>query len=349
MQQSTGFFSEAFRKDAQPSNAKKSSDQSQKDLSEGIFLIKNSDTVSRLVRSITKQDYNSVGFYYESTITGERKIHVIIRDLYSAKLPIWTTGVMTLDTLLSNETVEEVAVRELSPISGDEQATERRRAAFRSAIHEVLPKYRKFGFEESVLSLFGVNKNEKAAVTKILDDVLERMGLLETVPKSNKFSQDVLASGPRRDRKTEDANVLETISFFIGPSPQDPNRWISSYLESGPFETRKTLYPKQPPTAQRQKSETSPNSVRQTEEIAEGAGKFVEMLLNNEELASKVREGLDNITDYRSMKVRSLENVCKKDRDILLKIQQDPSSTKSIVESEEFKELLSRHSVLLDE
>jgi hypothetical protein len=189
-----------------------------------------------------------------------------------------------------------------------------------------------------VLSLFGVNKNEKAAVTKILDDVLERMGLLETVPKSNKFSQDVLASGPRRDRKTEDANVLETISFFIGPSPQDPNRWISSYLESGPFETRKTLYPKQPPAAQ-----------RQTEEIAEGAGKFVEMLLNNEELASKVREGLDNITDYRSMKVRSLENVCKKDRDILRRIQQDPSSAKSIVESEEFKELLSRHSVLLDE
>lgn len=319
--------------------------ESHKDLSEGIFLIKNSDPISRLVRSITKQDYNSVGFYYESTITGERQIHVIIRDLYSVKLPVWTSGVMTLDTLLANETVEEVAVREISPIPGNEQATEKRRAAFRSAIHDVLPKYHRFGFEDSVMSLFGVNNNEKAAVTKILDDVLERMGLLDTVPKSNKFSQDILVSGPRRDKRTTDANVLETMAFFIGPSPKDPNRWISSYLESGPFETRKTLYPKH----NRQTQGSNEQTTEQVTEISEGAGKFVEMLLSNEQLANKVREGLDNITGYRSMKVRSLENVVKKDREILRHIQQRPQDAKSILESEEAQELLSRHSILLDE
>jgi hypothetical protein len=324
-------------------DGKQTSSHSHSDLSEGIFLIKNHDPISRLVRSITKQDYNSVGFYYESTITGEREIHVVIRDLYSAKLPIWTSGVMTLDTLLANDTVEEVAVRELSPISGDEQATEKRRAAFRSAIHNVLPKYRRFGFEDSVLSLFGVNKNEKAAVTKILDDVLERMGLLDTVPKSNKFSQDVLASGPRSDNEqVTDANVLETMAFFIGPSPHDPNRWISSYLESGPFEKRKTLYP-------RHNAQGHTSSNEEITEIGEGAGKFVEMVLNNEELAKKVREGLDNITSYRSIKVRTLENVVKRDRDILQRIQQQPQDAKSILESEETQELFSRHSVLLDE
>ena len=56
----------------------------------GLIFIRSDDPISRIIMSITKQDYSFIGFYYDTKFfNGELKTIVILLDIFGLKKPQW--------------------------------------------------------------------------------------------------------------------------------------------------------------------------------------------------------------------------------------------------------------------
>ena len=76
----------------------------------GIILISSNDPISTLTRSIIKQEFTSIGFYYNSSITGIQKIQLIIVDIFGVKTPDWLNPNDSIDDIINNPLINNIAI-----------------------------------------------------------------------------------------------------------------------------------------------------------------------------------------------------------------------------------------------
>jgi len=139
-------------------------------LSSGIIYIRTEDPISRLILSLSQNEYSAVGFYCPSTSTGKLEILVVLVDIFQMKVPFWippSGSRYTLDQVLTNPLVSRISIRKLQPIlttdnQMDIEATRKLQMNFRATIANVMNNLSEIPLSEALSDLFsGKNKLKK--------------------------------------------------------------------------------------------------------------------------------------------------------------------------------------------
>lgn len=122
----------------------------------GIIFVSCEDPYSRLTRSISKCEYNAIGFYAPSNSTGVMKIIVTLVDLFGVEKPTWLNSGCTLDKLINNPLVTRIAIKQLKINPEHEKAAQ---SKFRACICRGTEIVKKPTPEEAIFSLFNYHPN----------------------------------------------------------------------------------------------------------------------------------------------------------------------------------------------
>lgn len=147
-------------------------------LSSGIIYIRTEDPISRLILSLSQNEYSAVGFYCPSTSTGKLEILVVLVDIFQMKIPFWippSGSRYTLDQVLTNPLVSRISIRKLQPILGkdnqvDIEATRRLQMNFRATIANVMNNLSEIPLAEALSDLFS-RKNKLKKSFAMIDQV----------------------------------------------------------------------------------------------------------------------------------------------------------------------------------
>lgn len=216
----------------------------------GIILISSNDPISTLTRSIIKQEFTSIGFYYNSSITGIQKIQLIIVDIFGVKTPDWLNPNDSIDDIINNPLINNIAIKKLKPIynsdgSIDQLKTKLLKSNFRSVIAEVISLSSGYSIRESIAQLFGYNlklsdNSDKKCMTAIemVNKVIYLLGKWDDVPENNSINLNTLESLKPPDIENSNAKAKVQLMGYIGssfnqqfiPNPTIHNKQIQSYI-----------------------------------------------------------------------------------------------------------------------
>lgn len=127
----------------------------------GIIFVSCEDPYSRLTRSISKCEYNAIGFYAPSNSTGVMKIIVTLVDLFGVEKPTWLNSGCTLDKLINNPLVTRIAIKPLKTTPDNEKAAQ---SKFRACICRGTETVKKPTPEEAIFSLFNYHPDNAKTI-----------------------------------------------------------------------------------------------------------------------------------------------------------------------------------------
>ncbi len=166
----------------------------------GIIFVRREDIYSQIVAAIIKQPFTTIGFYYRTTVTGRSVTQVILVDVFQIKTPKWLDEGATLEHLLNDPLISQIAVKGLRPIRNpdqtiNEEKTRRLECDFRTAICLAIVPGPEVSLEESLNQLFGHPvKCPTVSVTAVemVNRVTMEIGRWEDVPQNGSLSAEAM-------------------------------------------------------------------------------------------------------------------------------------------------------------
>ena len=209
----------------------------------GLIFVATSDPIGRLTLGITKQEFSTIGFYYYTSISGRKKVNVILVDLFNHSISDKET---TIETLINNPLVTSIAVKRLKPVmmngTIDEIMTKQMHANYRSAIINAVANYNDKlpSHKDYLYQLFGIHGNGASPISETLNgrgtngltgvglvnSVIRRIGKLSMIETSDTISLSCL------ERLTAVPNTPNEVISFLGSTlnQQVCDKQLSSYI-----------------------------------------------------------------------------------------------------------------------
>jgi hypothetical protein len=207
----------------------------------GIILIRSRDPFSNVTCAITKDEFSSIGMYYRSTISGDPKIYVIIRDVFGCQSPYWLYNGETLNDVIQNPIVTKIALCELGQdtdgnFSRSEEELERLRIKFRSAAAKLSSTEPQKSIREVIQQIFGHRIDRPGAGStsvEFINKIILDIGHWSDVPQIN---QTGTISVPTTLNENIDGRLdlftLMGAGFRSQPveNPSVSNKFLRSYI-----------------------------------------------------------------------------------------------------------------------
>lgn len=211
----------------------------------GIILVTSEDPLSRAIMSITKQEFSSIGFYYKSSVSGSNRIQIVIVDVFGVKTPEWIKSGDTLDDLIHNPLIAQIAVKGLRDVidgSGkiNVEKTKELHTLFRSSIAEVTSISGEPSMREALAQIFGyriepaIHNNINTAV-EMVNKVIQKMGKWDDIPQDNTITINKYEL-PEENKMDASAKV-KLLEYFGSAlhqynvkNPGVSNKQIQSYI-----------------------------------------------------------------------------------------------------------------------
>lgn len=174
---------------------------SSSDLSDvGIIFITSNDPVSRIIISITKQEFSSIGFFYRTSATGTSQIRVVSVDIFGMRTPEWLRPRDTLEDLINNPLISQIAIKKLKNIhrpdgSLDEEKTRQLHTNFRTAIAQVMGMKGEMSMRDSIAQIFGYDLQSaqcNPTAVEMVNKVIKLIGRWNDVPHNDSVSASAL-------------------------------------------------------------------------------------------------------------------------------------------------------------
>lgn len=210
----------------------------------GLVLVATDDAFGRLVRAVTKQDYNYIGWYYLSSVTGCQQLYYILVDPYSFTAPEWLCDSDSLEELAKNPLVSRLDLRPIDPCPEMcPQALSELKKKLRLKCVEVINEYRrKYSkcLPDVVKQLFGHRISESGCgltSLEMVNTVIQRAGLFEKIPQSDKVN-DASEYAIHGELKSNAQGLAEFFQILGTPfrtqavaNPNVSNKLLASYVE----------------------------------------------------------------------------------------------------------------------
>lgn len=211
----------------------------------GIILVTSEDPLSRAIMSITKQEFSSIGFYYKSSVSGSNRVQIVIVDVFGVKTPEWIKSGDTLDDLIHNPLIAQIAVKGLRDVidkSGkiNVEKTKELHMLFRSSIAEVTSTCGEPSMREALSQIFGyriepaIHNNINTAV-EMVNRVIQKMGKWDDVPQDNTIIMNKYE--PPEENKIDASAKVKLLEYFGSAlhqysvkNPGVSNKQIQSYI-----------------------------------------------------------------------------------------------------------------------
>jgi len=283
----------------------------------GLFFARKEDPVNLFALQITKQLYSLIGFYYESKVTGKKRIHIILSDICGIVSSQWM-NTFTIENLIHDPLITKLSIRKLSPILNedgliDEELTQKRDADFKAAIAEVTSQGPVNSTEDWIKQIIGYEISQPgrgSTTVELVNKVIMRTGNWEKIklaariaPGSmegiikNKLPKVVPKNSAGKNyifsRLASDLKQIQTYQ------PNVSNLLMQSYLvENGIFEPIQHL--------QLPKHTAIEISLRREQSIAESknfladaVSTFVRLLLENKKFFDTVVDAINANTNFK--------------------------------------------------
>lgn len=206
----------------------------------GLVFYRSLAPLDSITCAITKQDFSSIGIYYQTSIGGCVKDHVLLWTMFGVPLPSWYTDGMTIDDLSQKPEITRLAIKTLQPVYDchgcfDEKATEERVASFRAAVADVVTSLEVASATDQIYQLFGYRIYDNGTDTAIsmINRIVKHMEEECLVPQSDSKS-DVRAHQAVGNDVVRTQTLFTVANAFdqhIVPAPGVPNKVIQSYLD----------------------------------------------------------------------------------------------------------------------
>lgn len=175
----------------------------------GLILIRSEDLFSTLIRSISGQEYNTIGFYYTDQL--KHQVCLIIADLSHIGVENYFTQT-TLGKLAENPLISKIAYKGLKKIEAEK---------FRVAISKLTLKlYDKAGFKRSIKQLFGYEevscdmKEDGMTAIEMINSVMQELNVISGCHcdiEEEKVDADILKILPDEEIKSK-TDLVEKLS-----------------------------------------------------------------------------------------------------------------------------------------
>jgi len=214
----------------------------------GIVFITSNDPISRIIISITKQEFSSIGFYYKTSSTGIPQIRIITVDIFGVRTPDWLIPGDTIYDLINNPLISQIAVKKLKPIlfpdgSVDKEKTSQLHTNFRTALAQVMGMKNEMSMRDSIAQLFGYPLNTSMCGQTAIDmvnRVIYLIGRWNDVPPNDSISLESLdlLHPPDHDQLKFNSKVQlmgylsSTLNSVPVTNPDSQYRQIQSYIVS---------------------------------------------------------------------------------------------------------------------
>ena len=125
----------------------------------GLIFVGTTDLLSSIVRSIVKQNYNLIGFYYYSNEKGYLQSHVYLIEIFRSLKVDWLGSNLTLDDINEHPLIDFVALKKLKPIRNkngiDFDSTDIYFQNYKLAIFNALQNHQNINEINAIYNLFG--------------------------------------------------------------------------------------------------------------------------------------------------------------------------------------------------
>lgn len=202
----------------------------------GLLLVATDTPIGRLYRSITKQDYDLIGYYYVSSVSGCQKFYYTIFDQYSLSKRMCDPDDNTLENLAQNPMVSKLDLRPLAPnVCEDELKVMKNK--FRREFTKIFNEAKEKSLEEVLYQLFGhrvIAPSCGMTALEMVNTVIERVGVANLVPQS-----DTVLPQPHPGYIKSDAEGLAQFFQLVGlpfrtqvvDNPNAANKLLASYVD----------------------------------------------------------------------------------------------------------------------
>lgn len=177
----------------------------------GIIFVSTNNVVGRLIGSIIKQDYTSMGFYVLTTIRGTPSVQVIMTDHWSGLKPL---KMYSLDDLISVAGVEKIGVKRIH---------EKYENKARVILSSHLMSSGDLSLRDDIKYIFGVG------LPNLVDIIMSKLGSVKT---SDSVSVKVIerTNVVRPNASSVIENIGSCMNQQISTTPNV--RQIQSYLDN---------------------------------------------------------------------------------------------------------------------
>lgn len=214
----------------------------------GMIFVSTCDTIGKIVKAITKQKYNYIGFFVNSIPSD--KTRVWLMDVFTSSFPDWLKE-NTFDEVSKSPLVTEIAIKKLKSKRTDE-LTFRNIENFKLSICNALQDHNSLDLENAILKLFGhkcdVCQPEsdckkswcEISVNDLVNKVFSNFGILDQLKlnpekvDNNSIYEDVI---------TNPIAYLAYKSFTITNIPHHKIPNIYSYLSEETHFEKLTIIP----------------------------------------------------------------------------------------------------------
>lgn len=202
----------------------------------GLVLVATNTPIGQLYRSITKQDYDLIGYYYVSSVSGCQKYYYTIFDQYSLSVRMCDNDDNTLENLAHNPMVSKLDLRPLAPKVCEEELKVLKNK-FRREFTKIFGEAKEKSLEEVLFQLFGhrvVSPSCGMTALEMVNTVIERVGVSDLVPQS-----DTVLPQSHPGHIKSDAEGLAQFFQLVGlpfktqvvDNPNVANKLLSSYVD----------------------------------------------------------------------------------------------------------------------
>jgi hypothetical protein len=210
----------------------------------GLIFVSTDDTIAKIIKAITRQKYNYVGFFINSEQNNITRVWLI--DIFTASKPDWIYT-NTFSELLNSKIVLEIGVKKLKPIFDGKnvniELTLKNIENFKLSICAALQNHIELDFETAIYKIFGYPCVECVYESKNCDDSKNwckksANDLVNTVFKNLGIFEDLKLSNPNNDSEIYDSikdNYYSLLAYRIFNVNQSKVPNIFSYLNEDEY------------------------------------------------------------------------------------------------------------------
>jgi len=277
----------------------------------GLIFVRKEDPVNHFVLSVTKQLYSLIGFFYETKVSGKKRINVIISDVGGIMSSGWLEP-FTIENLIYDPLVTELSIRRLADEVDehgcfDKKATDDKISKFKAAIANVTSLGPETSVKEWIKQLVGYEIGQPSSgctTTELVNRVILEVGYWNKIKQSSTTSVEGLAKYKRPELLPKTSEGKNHIFHSLGDDfkqqevnkPSVANKLLQSYLiDYGIFEPiRKLCLPEHTTLEFNLRCEQSISQHKNF--LTAAVSEFVKLLLEDPKFFSVVVDGINQNT-----------------------------------------------------
>lgn len=286
----------------------------------GIIFITSNDPISRIIVSITKQEFSSIGFYYRTSATGTSQIRVITVDIFGVHAPQWLKPGDTINDLIDNPIISQIAIKKLRSIYDNgtinEEKTKSLHTNFRTAIAQVMGTKGEMSLRDAISQLFGYPTNSThcgLTAIEMVNKVISLIGKWEEISSNDTVSIDSfeICKLPMVESQNAHAKVqlIGYLSSKLNPDINLACKQIQSYIVPNNLFDDIQYISLPPRNLVQQELALADSIVSHRSYLNRAVGTFIDMLLVDHDFFKVVVTGIHKGKIRENLDTKLLEEV----------------------------------------